>query len=63
MKTANELRRLLKERGLSGNTEITKHRGKYHLLHICARTGWPVPLIISPDISEIEEHINLYLLS
>ena len=61
MTTARELRKLLKENGLSDTTEITTYGGKCHLLHI-AKNGTPVPLIISKDISEIEEHINIYLL-
>lgn len=61
METTRELNKLLKENGLSENTEVTRHKGKYHLLHICGN-GVPVPLIISKDIMEIKNHIDVYLL-
>ena len=61
MANARELRKLLKEKGLNETTEITTYKGKFHLLHIC-KNGTPIPLIISKDISEIEEHIHHYLI-
>ena len=57
-----DLRKVLKESGKSETTEITTHQGKYHLLHIC-RNGVPVPLIISKDIEEIKNHIEVYILT
>ena len=61
MESMITLKKLLKENGLDDNTEVTRYQGKYHLLHICAN-GVPVPLIISKDITEIKDHINIYLL-
>ena len=61
METMRTLNKLLKEKGLSDNTEVTRYQGKYHLLHIC-NNGAPVPTIISKDISEIKDHIEVYLL-
>jgi len=58
--TMRTLNKLLKEQGLSENTEVTRYQGKYHLLHIC-KNGVPVPLIISKDIAEIRGHIDIYL--
>ncbi len=54
------LNRMLRDNNLSDNTEVTRYKGKYHLLHIC-KNGVPVPLIISEDASEIEDHINTCL--
>lgn len=59
METMGSLNKLLKEKGHSENTEVTRYKGKYHLLHIC-KNGVPVPLVISKDITEIKEHIELY---
>jgi len=61
METVRTLNKLLKENGVSENTEVTRHQGKYHLLHIC-KNGVPVPLIISKDITEIKDHIEIYCL-
>ncbi|KKN57562.1 hypothetical protein LCGC14_0561080 [marine sediment metagenome] len=57
--TIRTLNKLLKEKGVSDNTEITRYKGKYHLLHIC-KNGVPVPLIISKDITKIKDHIEIY---
>ncbi len=57
--TVRSLNKLLKENGLAENTEATRYKGKYYLLHIC-KNGVPVPLIISKDISEIKDHIDIY---
>ena len=62
MDTMRTLNKLLKDNGLSDTTEVTRYRGKYHLLHIC-KNGVPVPLIISKDITEIKNHIDIYCLS
>ncbi len=62
MTTARALRKVLTESGHNEDTEITKYKGKYHLLHIF-KNGIPVPLIISEDIEEIKDHIDLYILS
>ena len=56
METLRTLNKLLKEKGLADNTEVTRFKGKYHLLHIC-KNGVPVPLVISKDIEEIKNHI------
>jgi hypothetical protein len=61
MESIRTLNKLLRENGLSENTEVTRYKGKYHLLHICGN-GVPVPLIISTDIKEIKDHIEIYLL-
>ena len=61
MDTLRTLRQLLVENGRAGDTEVTRFKGKYHLLHIC-KNGVPVPLIISHDISEIRVHIENYIL-
>ncbi len=58
MDTMRTLNKLLKDNGFSDNTEVTRYRGKYHLLHIC-RNGTPVPLFISKDIAEIKDQIEL----
>ena len=57
MITTRTLNKLLKENGVGDNTEVTRHQGKYHLLHIC-KNGVPVPLIISKDITKIKDHID-----
>ena len=59
METLRTLNKLLKEKGLAETEEVTRYRGKYHLLHIC-KNGMPVPLVISKDASEIKDHINIY---
>ena len=55
------LNRMLRDNNLSDNTEVTRYKGKYHLLHIC-KNGVPVPTCISKDAKEIEDHINIYLI-
>ncbi|KKN76926.1 hypothetical protein LCGC14_0365780 [marine sediment metagenome] len=62
MVTARDLRKVLKKSGHSEDTEITKYKGKYHLLHIF-KNGNTVPLIISEDIEEIKDHIDLYIIT
>ncbi len=57
MTNLRTLNKLLTAKGVGDNTEVTRYKGKYHLLHIC-KNGVPVPLIISKDASEIEAHIN-----
>jgi hypothetical protein len=59
VESVRTLNKLLKENGRSDDTEVTRFKGKYHLLHIC-KNGVPVPLIISKDISEIKEHMEIY---
>lgn len=59
MENTRTLNKLLGEKGVSDNTEVTRYKGQYHLLHIC-QNGMPVPLIISKDITEIKEYIDLY---
>ena len=59
--TLRTLNKLLKDNGLNENTEVTRFKGKYHLLHIC-KNGVPVPLIISKDVTEIKNHIEIYYL-
>ena len=53
--TVKTLNSLLKLQGLGTTKEVTRHKGKYHLLHIC-RNGVPVPLIISKNIRDIKDH-------
>ncbi|KKK68075.1 hypothetical protein LCGC14_2947670 [marine sediment metagenome] len=60
--TARTLNKFLRDKGLGDNTEVTRYKGKYHLLHIC-ENGVPVPLVISKDITEIKDHIDIYCLS
>ena len=60
METMRTLNKLLKNNGLSGNTEVTRYKGEYHLLHIL-KNGVPVPLISSKDITEIKDHMDIYL--
>jgi len=62
MEDLRTLNKLLKERGLSGNTEVIRFKNKYYLLHIC-QNGAPIPLIISSDTKEIRDHIDLCLAS
>ena len=57
--TMRSLNKILKEKGVSDNAEVTRYKGKYHLLHICGN-GVPVPLIISKDITDIKDHIDIY---
>ena len=52
------LNKLLKEKGASHNTEVTKHKGKYYLLHIC-KNNVPVPLYYSKDPKDILNQIKL----
>jgi hypothetical protein len=40
-------------------TEITRFRGKYHVLHIC-KNNVPVPLYIAKDAGEIAKEIKLH---
>ncbi len=56
--TVRTLNKLLKEKGSSKNTEVTRYKGKYHLLHIC-RNGVPAPTIISTDTQDIRDGIEL----
>jgi hypothetical protein len=56
METMRTLNKLLKDKGHSDNTEVTKFKGEYYLLHIC-QNGVPVPLIHSKDIAEIKTEI------
>ena len=51
------LNKLLKEKGLSTNHEVTRFKGKYHLLHIC-KNGNPVPYVVSEDATDIEDCIE-----
>ena len=57
MITLKTAKTLIKSKGLNDNTEVTRHKGKYHLLHIC-RNGVPVPLIISTDLAEVLVYID-----
>ena len=56
--TVRTLNKLLKEKGASENTEVTRCKGEYRLLHIC-RNGVPVPTIISEDTQDIRDEIEL----
>ncbi len=49
------LNKLIKD---TSKTEVTKFKGKYHLLHIC-KNGTPVPLLISKEADEIAKEITL----
>ncbi len=51
------LNKTLKEKGLDSNTEVTRFKGQYHLLHICSN-GVPVPLFICKDITDIKGYID-----
>ena len=61
MENIRSLNKLLKEKGHSENTEVTRFKGEYYLLHIC-NNGVPVPLIHSKDIFEIKNHMEGYIL-
>ena len=52
--------KLLKEIGRSGNTEVTRYKGKYHLLRTF-KNGMAAPLVISKNAADIKEHINIYM--
>ncbi len=56
--TVGTLNKLLKDKGASDNTEVTRYKGRYHLLHICGN-GVPVPTIISKDAQDIRNEIEL----
>ena len=60
--TMRTLNKVLKDSGHSEDTEVTRYQGKYHLLHIF-KNGVAVPYIISKDITEIKDHIELYVTS
>jgi hypothetical protein len=55
--TMRTLNTLLKQQGQSENTEVTRYKGEYWLLHIC-KNGVPVPLYHSKDIAEIKSQID-----
>ena len=52
------LTKMLVKKGFD-NVEITKHEGKYHVLHICKNNG-PAPLFITADKKELHEYLNLH---
>ena len=52
------LNKQLEEKGLSDTKEVTRYKGKYYLLHICAN-GVPVPLNLSKNIQDIKDAIDL----
>jgi hypothetical protein len=51
------LNKLVEEKGMSDNTEVTWFKNKYHLLHIL-RNGVPIPYVISRDATEIKNYIE-----
>lgn len=61
MPTLRTLNKVLKDAGKSDNTEVTRYKGEYWLLHIC-KNGSPVPFFHSKDISEIENEIKIRIL-
>jgi hypothetical protein len=61
METMRTLNKLLKGKGKSESTEVTRFKGEYYLLHIC-KNGVPAPLCHSKDIAEIKKHIEIYVL-
>ena len=60
--TKRTLNKILKVKGHSEDTEVTRFKGEYYLLHIC-KNGVPVPLCHSKDITEIQNHIDCYILN
>ena len=50
--TKATLNNLLKDKGHGENTEVTRFKGEYYLLHIC-KNGAAVPLFHSKDIADI----------
>lgn len=58
MANLKTLNNLLKEKGKSNDTEVTRFKGKYYLLHIC-QNGNPVPLMITKDPLEIQHKIEI----
>ena len=53
------LNKLLREKGKAENTEVTRFKGEYYLLHIC-KNDVPVPLFHSKEASEIRDQIEIY---
>jgi hypothetical protein len=50
------LNKLVKDKD---ETEITRYKGQYYILHIC-KNGVPVPLNVSEDAREIAREIKLH---
>ncbi len=61
METIRTLNKLLKEKGRSEDTEITRYKGEVYVLHIL-RNGIPVPLFHDKDISEVRKYIDVNVL-
>jgi hypothetical protein len=59
--TMGTLNKILKENGRGDDTEVTRFKGEYWLLHICGN-GAPVPLNHDKDIMEIKKAIELEIL-
>jgi hypothetical protein len=57
--TLRTLNKLLEEKGKDDNTEVTRFKGEFYLLHIC-QNGVPVPLYHSKDGEEIRNQIEIY---
>ncbi len=57
MLTIRTLNKLLKRKGMSENTEVTRFKGEVWLLHI-RKNNVPVPLFHSKDINEVKGYIN-----
>ena len=53
-KSIKDLNKLLKDK----TKEVTKHKGKYYLLHIL-KNGRPVPLYFSDNLKDIEKQIKI----
>jgi len=52
-----KLEKKLREIGIE-NVELTKHKNKYHVLHICKNND-PVPLFITEHKREFLEHLKV----
>jgi len=56
MSNCRRIEKMLEKKGID-NVEVTKHKGKYHVLHIC-KSNVPVPLFITEDREELRGYLN-----
>ena len=54
-----DAKRVLKELGIDKNTEITRYKGHYYVLHICPN-GNPAPEFYHKDIKEVIKYLDRY---
>lgn len=58
--TLKSLNKLIEENGNAENTEATRFKGEYWLLHIC-KNNTPVPLFHSKKIEEVKKYfLDIY---